>query len=111
MSIVRIATGTIRADVIGHPGAELVGLLPGEESRLALLGPGDPDAIDRRVDRLAALLSRAEDPLQQRERHLRPARRSLGDRGDQVLDQRAADPLDRERRRAARAASGSRAPE
>ena len=35
---------------------ELVGLVPGEEPRLTLLGSRDPDAVDGGVDLLAALL-------------------------------------------------------
>ena len=44
-------------DVLRHPGLEFVGLLPGEEPRLALIGPRDADAVDGSVDLLAAILS------------------------------------------------------
>jgi hypothetical protein len=52
--------------------------------------------VDRRVDHLPTLLGVAQDALEERQRHLRPARRALGDRRDVVLDDRAPEPLDRE---------------
>ncbi len=43
--------------VLRHPRLQLLDLVPGEEARLALIRPGDPDAVDRSVDLLPALLS------------------------------------------------------
>ena len=82
-------------DVLRHPRLELTGLLPGEEARLALVSFRDPDAVDRPVDLLPAILGRAKDSLEQRERHLGATRRLGRDVREQVLDLRPPDSLDR----------------
>jgi hypothetical protein len=81
-------------DVLGHPRAELVGLVPGKEAGLALLGSRDPDRVDGRVDGLPAFLGRLEDPLEESEGHLGPPGRALGDRENEVFDDGAPDAFD-----------------
>lgn len=90
------ADGHDPRDVLRHPRLELLHLVPREEARLALVGARDADAVDRAVDLLAAILRGLQDPLEEGEGHLGATRRMARDVGEEVLDERAADALDRE---------------
>jgi len=90
---VRLAKRTRVAVGLDRFGRKLLDLGPVEEAHLGALSARWPDAEDRLVDHLAALLGVAQDHLERVEHQLRRARRPLGDREDVVLDVGGADRL------------------